>query len=318
MYTGSIIFYILSGLMFVIILGLLAENKNYKKIFKSISIFLPVLASLSVIAYLIYTIIITKGYSNNNNVIDAGMSIFGLLASVWIGLNIYNVIEKKELEDLINRNNRMQKDNDEFKIKVQNIINDNEKKYDELKNDYQAFINSSEKGFKAMVLKELFYEAQMDFMNGFLYYNKVRREFDECIDFLKQINDEKGINEVTSSYTNHTLESTLDISEFIIGPEMKSEYNERDIQKLLDYAYAYEHVIEKADYFIKRKSDEINQMLVYSLSNFMNIKIVIKKWIDYNRDNNDKEIIRNIQILETIIKIVEKAREKHEIYVKNI
>jgi tetratricopeptide (TPR) repeat protein len=79
-------------------------------------------------------------------IINSGLSIFGILASVWIGLNIYNTIEKNELNKVVeNSKNEIQiatkKLEDIARIQVESTIADSQENLDEKLMHYDNMID---------------------------------------------------------------------------------------------------------------------------------------------------------------------------------
>lgn len=101
---SSIIFFTFGVLMFILVIGLLIFEYKDKKIFALIT---PAIISI----ILFGAIFIKDSPPASINEIEIGLSVLGIAVSVWVGLNIYNVIEKNEIEKLI-------KDNEQYKNEV--------------------------------------------------------------------------------------------------------------------------------------------------------------------------------------------------------
>lgn len=281
MYTGSIIFYVFSGLLFLIIIGILLEDHNHKKIFKSIAILLPIITSLSIFANIIYNIINTN---NSINFVDAaGMGIFALLASVWIGLNIYNVIDKKEFEDIKMSIDSLKK----AVIKSEKRINHNIEESDGVLLKYNNELNRLKKEYRIELSKELFYDAQMDYLNGISYFIKVRERFNKCYELL--IGNEKVLKGIINSYIIGTLERALSIkitANIIIHNQ---KYSDKDIKRLTEYSYAVKHCLEKYEGLMKYEGDYLTYLIKDAFDNY-------KKISDYLIEKDDNEEWLNYRI----------------------
>ncbi|MER0286032.1 tetratricopeptide repeat protein [Clostridioides difficile] len=73
----------------------LNEKDDKFKVLKKFTLVAMVSTGLFISLYLVF------GYSEYKvEKDDAGIAILGVLATVWVGLNIYNVIEKREVDDL--------------------------------------------------------------------------------------------------------------------------------------------------------------------------------------------------------------------------
>lgn len=90
-------------------MGIERNNKiDYIKIVKILCLITPAIVSL-IVLILVGTIVFGRYFSpysiemriNNIEIMGSSiLSIIGIAVTVWVGLNIYNVIEKREVEDL--------------------------------------------------------------------------------------------------------------------------------------------------------------------------------------------------------------------------
>lgn len=101
-------FFIFSTLLILVMSTMLVIQQ--KKI-KAIALVIP-----TIISFIVFVTLVFKD-SNNSQTIDMGISILGIAITVWVGLNIYNVIEKKQVDNLDEKINKLEKEYDE-KIKV--------------------------------------------------------------------------------------------------------------------------------------------------------------------------------------------------------
>ncbi|CZR83029.1 photosystem I assembly protein Ycf3 [Clostridioides difficile] len=81
--------------IFFFLLLFLNEKDDKFKALKKITLVAMVSTGLFISLYLVFGY---SGYETDED--DAGIAILGVLATVWVGLNIYNVIEKKEIENM--------------------------------------------------------------------------------------------------------------------------------------------------------------------------------------------------------------------------
>lgn len=91
-------------IVFIITIIQARKDKSFKVI-KSLSLLIPISASIfGVLAIILSTLYY---YQSDNNIIDTQTTIFetfltilSIAISVWVGLNIYNIVGKNELEDV--------------------------------------------------------------------------------------------------------------------------------------------------------------------------------------------------------------------------
>lgn len=81
--------------IFFFLLLFLNKKDDRFKVLKKITLVAMVSTGLFISLYLVFGY---SGYETDED--DAGIAILGVLATVWVGLNIYNVIEKKEIENM--------------------------------------------------------------------------------------------------------------------------------------------------------------------------------------------------------------------------
>ncbi|NMA48652.1 MAG: hypothetical protein GX947_02600 [Tissierellia bacterium] len=126
--------------MFVLIIVLLiAEHKNLK---------IFALITPAIISMILFGAIFIKDYDTNSiNEIEIGLSILGIAVTVWVGLNIYNLVEKREFDML--------------KIEYRNEI-------DSLRKDHEDKILNLQNESKSVFKKLYFslYEAAYDDYNS--------------------------------------------------------------------------------------------------------------------------------------------------------
>lgn len=123
---GGIIFFIFGVLMYsIVILFIMNNDKSYK----ILALITPI-----IIGIIVFGALFVKNTDNIvidmnlykilteyiDNKLNAGLSIIGITVSVWVGLNIYSAIEKKDLERIV-------EDNKKLETKVNNMMEETEK-----------------------------------------------------------------------------------------------------------------------------------------------------------------------------------------------
>ncbi|ENY8476210.1 tetratricopeptide repeat protein [Clostridioides difficile] len=134
-FLSSICFYFV---VFTIVILLLFLNKKDNKLQILKKLVLVIIISMGLFSsfYLIF------GNSKNYNTdeVGIGLSIFGMLATAWVGLNIYNVIEKKEIENMQRRVEDIVSKMDKVDKKISDTENRIDKKI--LETEKRMFISS--------------------------------------------------------------------------------------------------------------------------------------------------------------------------------
>lgn len=118
---------VIAALFFALLF--LNKKDDKFKVLKKITLVAMVSTGLFISLYLVF------GYSEYKvEKDDAGIAILGVLATVWVGLNIYNVIEKREvdslkeeLRDSLEKINELRKDLRESKDEMDKKLYDVEK-----------------------------------------------------------------------------------------------------------------------------------------------------------------------------------------------
>lgn len=95
------------------------------KIVKGLTLLIPLIISLVVLAVCI-VLTVQSPATDPINILDAklnlGISIIGLAITVWVGLNIYNLIERKDLERLIEKISEIEKKSEELNRQHEHYI----------------------------------------------------------------------------------------------------------------------------------------------------------------------------------------------------
>lgn len=329
----SFMFYILSGLMFVIIVAVLYENENFKKFYKGIVLFTIITVGLTIFVYILndirVSLKINQSIDNINKIIDnlnkdnviefieqikrinvvdsAGIAIFSLLATVWVGLSIYNVMDKEELKDLMNKSKitekRITEDEsklEEFKDELYKTKKDYEdqfknivKKSNDKLSDSSNELEKIKKEYKIDLNKELFYEALNDFMNNSSYYTRVKERFNKYIE-----SDDKN-EDLIELFCRDALSKALYILEITNRIKKGEKYYKDDIKKLYECAYAIEHCVEKSNYLIEKNF--VNKKISDAVHEYEGIKEILK-----NNENGELE-----QDIKYAISTMNKAIKKY-------
>ncbi len=124
---GDITFFIFGVLIFVLVIMLLIYEHKNLKVFALIT---PAIISIIIFGALFIKEPIYKGI----DVISVGLAILGIVVSVWVGLNIYNVLEKDEVEKMLKDNEKFKNDyKKEYKETINYILKSTEKYQNDLK-----------------------------------------------------------------------------------------------------------------------------------------------------------------------------------------
>lgn len=307
----SFVFYIVSALMFIIILALLIEDKKYKKIYKRLALLIPTFVGISIFIYLVNDIRISLkinqsidninkiiGNLNEDNIIElivnikkinafdsAGMAIFSLLATVWIGLNIYNFIEKKDFDELKENSKKMGEKIVEYENQMEKIIKDSE---NNLKN-YEYELDKIRKEYKIELNKELLSDAINDFMIGQANYTKVNNKFGKCFGFFgEEINIE---DELIDKYTFGVLTNVVDLSEIKIKITNMEDLHKEDINKLFDVSFAIQNDYTRLRNYFSNDIDFFEKCIDVdkSITDYEKIKVLLKRTenIEFKQDINN-------------------------------
>lgn len=118
------------------------NTKQRKKIVNFYNIFFFAIIPITIVTILLVkTIIIcdyilknntieTKNFLINNNWIDIGLSVISIAVSVWLGINISNLVDRKQIEDLNNKiktsKRRIERD-EQIITNLENEINNTQK-----------------------------------------------------------------------------------------------------------------------------------------------------------------------------------------------
>ncbi len=86
--------------------------------------------------------------NNNLDVVNLGVAIIGVAVTVWLSINIYNVIEKNEIKDMLN-------DNKKFKEEQEKIINDLKKEHEENIQSFKSNMSEEKKKLEDQLLNFL-------------------------------------------------------------------------------------------------------------------------------------------------------------------
>lgn len=156
---SSFIFFMFGFLMFVLIIGLLIMEHKNLKIFA--------LITPSIISIILFGAIFIKDYDTNSiNEIEIGLSILGIAVTVWVGLNIYNVMEEREF--------------DKLRIEYKNDI-------DSLQKDYKDKILKLENESKA-VFKQIYFSLYSSAYDGYNPTGRFSEDILECCRVAEKYN----------------------------------------------------------------------------------------------------------------------------------
>ncbi|MER0283834.1 tetratricopeptide repeat protein [Clostridioides difficile] len=204
-------------ILFTITICFLFLDKKENKLEKLKKLVLSVVVSTGLFTsfYLVF------GNSKNYNIneVGVGLSIFGMLATAWIGLNIYNLVEKKEVDYL-------QKKLKES-IECIDVI---KKELEKSKKDMHKKILESEKNNFIQSMVTL-YAAEYDYDKAFYYADKIVDEYpQEAIGYSKRGN------------AHYLLERYDDaLNDF----KKAIELNPDDSMLYIDIAHVYESLGER-------------------------------------------------------------------------
>lgn len=249
------IYFIFSILVYFITILLLSNNNiggnlNFLKAIKTISILFPSIMSTIIVVFLFSNI--NASLSNNSiatetTIINSGLSILGILASVWIGLNIYNTVEKNEISKLV-ENRKAEIDDitdrleDLTKIQVESSIAESQGNLEESIIHYNTMVNKYNTYDLSYVLRgnfmfknKKYQEAISDYSialfknkeNNYLYYDRGKCYFElanyseAIIDFTKVIDSNLYLefaikNRAISYQKNNNFDKAIDDYTYII------------------------------------------------------------------------------------------------------
>lgn len=226
-----VIFFVFNLLIFTITILIITKEEfdndsKLLKIIKIIAILFPTVSSGSIVIHLFTGFTrISKidSIGADSIMINSGLSIFGILASVWIGLNIYNIVEKNEFNGVVERSKHeiqtaTNKLEDISRIQIESNIADSQDSMDEKLMHYDGIIDKYVNYdlpyiFRAnfMYKNEKYKEAISDYTiallknrdNKFLYYDRgkcyfLEQEYEKAIeDFSNAINYGLYVNSST-------------------------------------------------------------------------------------------------------------------------
>lgn len=193
-------------------------------------VYMVFVAIIAIIVLLILSMIYINCYSNasdssvkiESSLLATGLSIIGIAITVWAGLNIINVLERKDVDECKSKMNDIEKkftDLKEFSKRIENDIKENEANVDSLKEIYyNSFLQELLKTSKD-VMSRLFY---LDFSE--------KREM--VWFYVKLIPIEQYFEQVFTQYgeTSKVKENVLRKAEeginLITGLESSKEYKE--------------------------------------------------------------------------------------------
>jgi hypothetical protein len=122
-----------------------------EKFIKRVALFIPAVISITLMIVVLIKIPEAKTTTQAMEIkMDSLIGIVGVAVSVWIGLNIYNVIEKTEFEKLIESNKKLE-------TKVNDLIEEAEKSNKE----FQDKIEKSNKEFQESLTRLAFSDCSI-------------------------------------------------------------------------------------------------------------------------------------------------------------
>lgn len=235
---SSFIFFIFGCLIFILIIVLLvAEHKNLKVF---------ALITPAIISIILFGAIFIKDYDSNSiNEVEIGLSILGIAVTVWVGLNIYNVMEKREF--------------DRFKLDYKNDIDNLRKEHEDkiLKLEIE-----SKSVFKQLYLS--FYNSAYDAYNS---TGRFAEDISECCKVAEKYDKYLMFEDKIPFNNTLTLFDFISINFCGFG-EYLNEYKNSDkdkyvcfqfdqtlhcINKLLNYIVEYIRKLYKAHGALNRQ-----------------------------------------------------------------
>ena len=99
---SNLIFFLFTAFLLILTIVIFSLEKERLRLFA--------LITPAIISILVFGATFIKDNENMISSIDVGISIIGIAVTVWVGLNIYNVIEKNEVEKLKKDIQKLKKD----------------------------------------------------------------------------------------------------------------------------------------------------------------------------------------------------------------
>lgn len=132
---------------------------NIYKIIKSIILLVPLV--ISTIVLIVVLVNVDGNISDLQAIeikIDMGIAIIGIAISVWVGLNLYNLVEKKQVDELNELTSRLKKDIEEITPKIKEIMPKIYEFEQELKKEGQirSYIIDQQNWFNALIQYRIF------------------------------------------------------------------------------------------------------------------------------------------------------------------
>lgn len=284
------------AIFFFLLLFLNKEDDKFKAL-KKITLVAMVSTGLFISLYLVFGY---SGYETNED--DAGIAILGVLATVWVGLNIYNVIEKKELENMQTRMEGIIEKMDDVSKKIADAEYRFDKKIYEvdekiLEVEKRTFIetmissiNIERENYKKLpyieaILKKYPNEDVGPLELGVIYYNEGNREISiEFIEDALKINDK---NPKSYLFKGKILKDDGKIDEALENFEISIKLDDKNQDAYLNAGEIY---LNKRMYTdaIKNSTKVINL-------NKKNIDAYICRGIAYKSIGNYDEAIADIE-----------------------
>jgi len=149
----------------------------YIKIVRNMAIILPVILCIIIFCYFLFLPSIRSDAINLEfKIINLGLSIFAILAAVWIGLNIYNVLDKKdviELKNSLKEDILIIKEELECFVKIESsrTIAQNMKNSYEKISIYNDIVNKYGKYYSAYMYRAMYYQEVNKYLDAINDFN---------------------------------------------------------------------------------------------------------------------------------------------------
>lgn len=186
---GLILAIIVFLIAFIITIVQSRKDKNFRVI-KSLSLLIPISASIfGVFAIAICTVFYYRSektaIDTQTALFDTFLTILGIAISVWVGLNIYNVVGRNDLEDIRKESQELTKSINDIQ-KDSNQINEELCQFESDLNDERNRLNEL-KNININLLINVLINTQEDVMSG--YFIQAFNNFLSINDTEKPIDD---------------------------------------------------------------------------------------------------------------------------------
>lgn len=284
---------------------------------KSIALVSPIIASV-VAVICIFFITMTNFISNNNNSdinpiigeINIVTTILSIAIAVWIGLNIYNIVEKRQIDQLSVKTKAIKLSTEKSKKASKEIKLSFEKIKDQVENDAKQLIETQIERTRSSInlLINIFINTQQDHMTGYFikcFYKLLDSEDDlkrvSELDISKLICIETYFNNVYHSYKINDSNSVRFFARVGIETLKEIEDGKNSNQCKLKLYYDY-LLFRKAELNFYYGMVEYGESSVELLEKSINCYIEFTKRIEMDLPNPEKcEInIEDIDGLENV------------------